>query len=107
MLEAAQVQADGTEVPIADVRAPYQIILQPTPEITAAYQVVMQEDMRLSLAQIAAGSVLFEVQVRESATAELETIGSIVMESEFLASGFGDEVLFFQHMRHRVLGGAQ
>ncbi|EIE19287.1 hypothetical protein COCSUDRAFT_58584 [Coccomyxa subellipsoidea C-169] len=107
MLEAAQVQADGTEVPIADVRAPYQIILQPTPEITAAYHVVMQEDMRLSLAQIAAGSLLFEVQVRESATAELESIGSIVMESEFLASGFGDEVLFFQHMRHRVLGGAQ
>jgi hypothetical protein len=107
MLEAAQVMSDGTAVPAADVSAPYQITLQPTAEITAAYQAVINKDMRLGLGQIAAGSALFEVQVRESASAEPKVIGSIVTESEFLASEFGDKSLFFQHMRHRTIGGAQ
>lgn len=107
MLEAAQVMSNGTAVPAADVSAPYQITLQPTAEITSAYKAVINDDMRLGLGQIAAGSVLFEVQVRESASAEPEVIGSIVTESEFLASEFGDKSLFFQHMRHRSIGGAQ
>ncbi len=66
----------------------------------------MNEDVRLGLAQIPAGTVLFHVKARESEAAVAEVIGSLKTESSFVASEFGDRSLFFQHMRHRNIGGA-
>ncbi len=65
----------------------------------------MNKDVRLGLAQIPAGTVLFRVKARASAAAEPELIGSLAIESQFVASEFGDRALFFQHMRHRSTDG--
>ncbi len=57
--------------------------------------------MRLALAELPKGTILYNVHVRESANSDLALLGELVTESEFVASEYGDKQLFFQHMRHR------
>ena len=103
LLEAAQIQADGTHVPPAEVKTPYEIIFEPTKEVQGLFAAHLEGDMRTALGALPAGTVLYNVLLTASREpdAERHMAGTITMTSEFLASKFGDEQLFFQHMRHR------
>ena len=57
--------------------------------------------MRAALAEIPAGTTLYDVYVRKTLEDPLERIGSLETQGPFVASCYGDEKLFFQHMRHR------
>ncbi len=57
--------------------------------------------MRTALAEIPAGTTLYDVYVRKILEDPLERIGSLETQGPFVASSYGDEKLFFQHMRHR------
>lgn len=77
-------------------RAPYQLLFAPaigrsTDENSA--------DFRLELAKIPAGSVLYEIYARDSQAerSEVFKLGQLITESEFVASQYQDEVLYFQH----------
>ena len=54
-------------------------------------------DFREILAQIPAGTPLYRMYGKASATAEKVYVGTITLESPFVASEFGDHVLAFQH----------
>ena len=56
----------------------------------------------MALAQtIPAGTVLYKVSIRELSDSAAEEIGTLVTEGPMVASKFGDESLFFKHMRLR------
>ena len=60
------------------------------------------KDMRVALAEtIPPGTVLYKVSVRELQDADAEDIGTLETEGPMVASKFGDESLFFKHMRLR------
>ena len=63
---------------------------------------VKAKDMRVALAEaIPAGTVLYKVSLRELSDSAAEEIGTLVTEGPMVASKFGDESLFFKHMRLR------
>lgn len=56
-------------------------------------------DFRIKLGELPAGIKLFDVFVKKSdITDELLLIGEIRLDSKFIASKYGDEKLFFQHI---------
>ena len=61
--------------------------------------------MRQALAQLKAGTTLYSMHLmdKDEGVSAGEQIGTLVTESEFVASKFGDEDLFFKHMRMRKL----
>ena len=107
LLEAAQTKADGSKVPPAEVRTPFEIIFEPTKEVQGLYAKQLAEepegDMRIALGSLSIGTVLYNVLLTATrdADAERHLAGTITMTSKFIASKFGDENIFFQHMRHR------
>ena len=107
LLEAAQTGSDGSKVPPAEVRTPYEIILEPTKEVQGLFAAQLaaqpEGDMRIALGNLPVGTVLYNVLLTATREpdAERHLAGTITMTSKFLASKFGDENLFFQHMRHR------
>lgn len=103
LLEAARILADGSQVPPAEVKTPYKIIFEPTKEVQGLFAAHLDGDLRTALGALPVGTVLYNVLLTGSREpdAERHLAGTITMTSEFLASKFGDEILFFQHMRHR------
>ena len=103
LLEAAQILAHGGQVPPAEVKTPYEIIFEPTKEVQGLFAAHLEGDLRTALGALPVGTVLYNVLLTASREpdAERHMAGTITMTSEFLASKFGDEQLFFQHMRHR------
>lgn len=64
-----------------------------------------RDDLRLNLARLGAmlgNGRLFIIQARATAQSAWENVGSLEMDSPFVASKFGDEGLFFQHPRRVV-----
>ena len=56
------------------------------------------EDFRELLADLDEGTVLYTVLVSSRETPNVfQKIGEIVLESRFVASSYGDTILFFQH----------
>ena len=54
-------------------------------------------DFREILAEIPAGTPLYRMYGKASADADKVYIGTITLESPFVASEFGDHILAFQH----------
>lgn len=80
---------------------PYQIVFEPRAELTKQYAAVMEQDMRLALATLPAGTVLYDILLRADGNEAGESVGTLVTESEFVPSKFGDDALFFRHPSHR------
>ncbi len=75
--------------------APYEIVFEPTPEAQTAP--AREPDYRIKLKAVPAGALLYRISGRRTADAELIPIGGIRSTSEFVASSYGDQRLFFQH----------
>lgn len=90
----AKVEASGQEVnmPIA----PEQIWLRPTENVRLLIDPTDRHDFRLALEKIPVGPVY---ELYGSLSGIEYHIGSISLESELLASEYGDNTLFFQHQR--------
>jgi len=90
---------DSSGIPVSKVYAPYVAVFTPNPEI--AWSPDTTDDLRVNLARIPRGTVLYTVAVQRGLRTEEEVIGEIVTGSPFVASRYGDEILFFQHSRKR------
>lgn len=73
--------------------------------ITKLQVMATHKDMREALAQLKVGTTLYSMHLMDKGedVSAGEVVGTIVTESEFVASKFGDEDLFFKHMRMRKL----
>ena len=56
-----------------------------------------KDDFRAILADIPSESLLYRMYGKTSPTADKLYIGSVTLESGFVASEFGDRILAFQH----------
>ncbi len=113
----AAVSVTGERIDPSRVNAPFRIILRPTREAIAASDPTI--DFRDDLARnLKAGTPIYDVlaltQAQEKAlndegVSEVEEllpharrIGTLMTESEFIASRYGDYRLFFQHNAHFI-----
>ncbi len=99
LVEAASIQANGTAV--SGVIYPRRIIFTPNPKVAIASD--SEKDFRIEFENIAEGTVLYEVSVKKDEDSNAEPIGRIVTRSKFIASKYGDQKLFFQHMKRSGL----
>jgi hypothetical protein len=86
----AEINPNGTKVDVNELIAPGKLVLKATSDDTNL-PVLPKRDVRKDLMKIPAGTTLFEVY------ASNKIIGTIVLESNFIASQFGDDQLFFRH----------
>jgi hypothetical protein len=102
----ARISVNGVVVPTEAIRAPFRVILAPTPAARAAHD--GQLDFREDLARnVPAGTVIYDVLGLDEAASfqgdieELAVhaprIGTLTTESEWIASSYGDHRLFFKH----------
>lgn len=89
----AKMRPDGRGVEAFAV--PDRIEMKPTDEAIAACSGA--GDFRLSLAKIPKGTKLFDVSISEKMGAPTEPYGEVWLDSEWVASRYGDERLFFAH----------
>jgi hypothetical protein len=75
--------------------APYEIVFDPMPEARTSSTPL--PDYRLNLKAVPSGTPLYRISGRPSADADLLPMGLIRSTSDFVASRYGDGVLFFQH----------
>ncbi|MBI3504161.1 MAG: hypothetical protein HY059_04915 [Proteobacteria bacterium] len=91
--------ASTTQAGIKEAKpvAPWRLYFEPTPEARAAIPNSTRGDFRADLASLPAGTPIYRVfgAVTEGSTPIV--MGSIVTRSAFVASSYGDRVLFFQH----------
>lgn len=92
-----QVNSSGEVVESENIKNVYQIVFRPNPELAIASDT--QRDFREELAEIPSGSTLYSVFTRRHESSDLKKVGYLVTRSEFVASRYGDEKLFFQHQR--------
>ncbi len=92
---AARVQSDGIALSKADARAPFQIFFEPIAASAALYA-NDGSDFRLQLARLPIGTPIYRVFAKRE-NAERELVGVLVLESNFVASRYVDETIFFQH----------
>lgn len=93
--EQSSVRSDGTKE--AKVIAPFKLAFKPNP--ANAFSGATTKDFRKEIQKhVPSGRVLYYVSGMrmEDSTLE-EPIGEIVLDSELLASKWGDESLFFRH----------
>jgi hypothetical protein len=93
LYEQASVTPQGEVV--KNVKAPYVVIFSPNRAIS--WSPTSTADVRVNLNAIPQGSLLYTVSVKRTPTAPEEVIGQLVTTSEFVASKYEDEELFFQH----------
>jgi hypothetical protein len=102
LYEAAEVNSNGTLVAQSEVVVePSVFVFTPTAELKNGYASKVGEDFRVALGEIAEGTVLYTVSVKDKFSSAEEVIGRLVLRSQFVASEYGDSKLFFQHQRHR------
>jgi len=97
----ARVEQTGN--PVSKPSWPIKLFLRPTPEITS-YGKTASEDIRLQAAGIASGTKLWDVE--HHSRTRVQKIGEIWTTSEFFASSYQDDTLFFQHEKGEVDGCA-
>lgn len=90
-LAGAKLDGSAVREPVV----PDRIELHPTDEARAAFDRTI--DFRAALAAFPAGLRLFELRIASAIDAPAEPYGSLVLETAFVASRYGDERLFFQH----------
>ncbi len=89
----AELAADGARA--ERVVAPYQIFFQPAEGVTIDENAA---DFRVELTKLAEGTKLYEVFGTYSEHVQTPIyIGSLYLRSPFVASAYGDKVLYFQH----------
>lgn len=100
MLQHASVTATGKVVP--EPVAPYWISFVPNPALRASHADHQQEDFRVPLSKIPENTVLFDIVAnRHKGDKNGIFIGRLISRGPFVASPYGDEVLFFQHATKR------
>ncbi len=109
----AEVTTAGKKISSTDAIAPTQLFLKKPVSINFASW--PERDIRLDLMSLKVGATVLEVftrvdevksdfavMTREKSTnfeQRSKLIGKLVLESEFIASEFGDDQLFFRHQR--------
>jgi len=102
MTEFASIYPNrGEPVPIGDVVAPYKVEWVPNPLLTAKSENRTGTDFRLQLLDIPENTVLYDLVAHRLWDSDGVFIGRVVSRSAFIASQYGDEVLFFQHANKR------
>ncbi|GAU95326.1 hypothetical protein RvY_06960-2 [Ramazzottius varieornatus] len=97
LVEEAAVTSEGAVV--ENILAPYKVTFVPNGSI--GWDPHTKEDLRVHLDRIPEGTVLYTVCARRTRTSHDELLGELVLQSKFVASPYGDEVLFFQHASKR------
>ena len=95
LYEAAAVGSDGNDV--TPVVAPYLVTF--TPNTALGWAANDSVDFRVHFASIPENTVLYTVSVKRSLDEDDITIGQIVSRSPILATPYGDETIFFNHMK--------
>lgn len=91
--DIVNVEANGTAVSLPVV--PDRLVFEPL--IAPSSQPI--SDWRKRLEELAENTPLFNVKVARSIDAAPEPLGRLTLLSRFVASAYGDDVLFFQHHR--------
>jgi hypothetical protein len=82
--------------PVAEPKAPYQILFQPA---DAHFDPAFHGDFRDGLAQIPSGTVIYRLVARENGSDREVVLGDLRTQSRFVASEYGDRELSFEHAR--------
>jgi hypothetical protein len=97
----AKIQIDGTAV--GSPKSPFRLVFKPTPAAaTSMKTATVTTDFRTNLAQLRVGQAIYDVYSFDEGEdfdtcAPNKLIGTLILESEVLASSYGDERLNFQH----------
>jgi hypothetical protein len=93
-----------TGQPVAAVKAPFQLLFVPAPGLAIRTD---SPDFRVELAQLPAGTVLYEVygKVSDQERSPIAHIGALRLTSPLIASPYEDEILYFQHAGTELRSG--
>jgi len=78
-------------------KKPVRVVFYPAPGVATDSN--SPNDFREDLAKLPAGVTLYEVYASESMEGELVHVGKMVLKTQFVASEYGDQQLFFRHRR--------
>jgi|GEM_PF-5378079 len=88
----------GDDVPAAQQKVPYEIVLRPNAAVANAFPNTDQHDFRFDLTRIAPGTPVYDVMARASEVDKtFEKLGTIKTTSALVASEGGDKQLYFKH----------
>lgn len=93
---------NGHRIPA--LKAPYQLLLKPTPQAHALIQDASAKgDFRLKLAELPVGQVLYDIYTLDEGdpTENAKFLGQLILASQVVPSRYGDENLYFQHHMER------
>jgi hypothetical protein len=83
---------------------PYQIFYVPHAAVRGRIPTDSKNDFRTDLINnIPQGTPLYDVYVTDGPNGDTTKVGTLVTTSDFVASKFGDEQLFFRHQRGKDL----
>lgn len=98
---AAGVYSDGTTLDPAESFAPYRVVLEPSQTAFYLYGAELDADRKVdfrdALQAIPPGTVLYEVFAYDHDGGCKQHLGTLTTKTEFRASQWGDERLYFQH----------
>lgn len=89
----AGVRRDGSQVDAPVV--PTRILLEPLSEVAMSSS--PEPDYRVKLRGVAPGTTLYRLHGMATDDSEKVLLGSVICTRPFVASGYGDDALFFQH----------
>lgn len=102
--KAATIASDATTVSGAEAVIPDEVIFCPDSDMIDFMEDEVSNstgmvDFRTHLSAIPVGAVLFKVMARRDGKTDPEEIGVIILDSPIVASKYGDEHLYFQHLQ--------
>jgi len=95
----SSIRSDGSRETTPVV--PARLIFLPTP--ASQMSSLSTIDYRLRLREIPAGTILYHVLAEENAKSRPIKIGDLRTTSEFIASAYGDDTLFFNHDPGKII----
>lgn len=86
---------------IKNPKAPYALRFQPHADVIGRFAKDSADDFRMQLAELPQGTVLYEIWAtpKDPNESSEELIGELILTSQFIASEYQDQKLFFQHHR--------
>lgn len=97
LLQACQFESGGKAV--APEPCPHQLIFRPVGTVLAGEH--PEADFREGLAKIPSGTRLYSVVAKSGTSDAEDQVGYLTTQSDFVASAYGDEKLFFAHLSKR------
>lgn len=91
----AKYRQDGTAEPRPNF--PYQLIFQPSSQVSNLFPDTYDQYFTDQLSTLPAGTTLYSILAKESPGAHPVVIGSIVLQTPFTTSDYGDNTLFLKH----------